>query len=104
MTNFDNVFVMLRLNLSEEEFNKNEKLREKVDDFVRIVNDRLVDKFKEEINFDATFDENNFMVFTIDCGKNSVLTEINKTIDKLLTSKKFTSFSNRVVSEEELKA
>lgn len=103
MTNYDNVFVMLRLNLSEEEFNKNAKLRGKIDDFVRIVNDRLVDKFKEEINFDATFDDNNFMVFTIDTSKNAVILEINKTIDKLFQSKKFTNLNNRVIPEDELK-
>lgn len=102
MVDFNNVRLMLRLNLSEAEFNKSEKIREKIDDFVRIVNDRLVDKFKEEVNFDATFDENDFMVFTIDSGSNAVFMETHKTIEKLLQSKAFTSLGNRVVKEEEL--
>ena len=95
------VTVMLKLNLSEAEFNKSEKLRAKIDDFVRFVNDRLVDKFKEEVNFDANFLDDGTMIFTIDSCNNAVRQETRKTIEKLLQKKVYTALNNRVVNEEE---
>ena len=102
MERIDCITIMLKLNLSEAEFNKSEKLRAKIDDFVRFVNDRLVDKFKEEVNFDANFLDNGTMIFTIDSCNNAVRLETRKTIGKLLQQKAYTSLNNRVICEEEI--
>ncbi len=92
--------VVLRLNLSVKEYDASLKLRDKIDDFATAVNDRLCDKFNEEILFDSKFDnENGTLVFTIDSPK--ALNETCKTIDKLLKDKKFTSLANRKVELDE---
>ena len=89
--------IVLKTTLTEEEFNKSEKIREKIDEFTTKVNDRLCDKFKEEIMFDAIF-MNNKMVFTLD--NPIALDEVNKTVAKLLDSKKYMCISNRIENED----
>lgn len=98
---FENKMILLTLNISKNEFSSNQKLREKIDTFTTIVNDRLCDKFKEEIMFDALFDENDNskLYFTVDSP--IAVTETCKTISKLLKDKKFTSLANRYVEFEE---
>lgn len=92
--------VVLRLNITEKEFFSNEKLREKVDDFSTAINDRLIEKFNEVIEFDATFsDDKSIMQFTLDTPK--ALTETCKTIEKLMKSKKFVGLSNKIVEQED---
>ncbi len=86
--------VILRICLSQKDFDNNQKIKEKIDDFTTAVNDKLCDKFKEEIMFDADFLDTNTMVFTIDQGK--YILETKKIIEKLLDSKKFNFISNRI--------
>lgn len=89
--------IVLKTTLTKAEFDKSEKIREKIDDFTTRINDRLCDKFKEEIMFDAVY-QNGKMVFTID--NPIAINEVNKTITKLLDSKKYMCISNRIEKEE----
>lgn len=92
--------IVLKLKLSNKEFDSSAKLRDKIDTFTTMVNDRLCDKFSEEIMFDATFSEDGkIMIFTLDSPK--ALKETCKTIDKLLKNKKFASFNEKRITFEE---
>ena len=92
----DKSIIVLKTTLTQAEFEKSLKIREKIDDFTTRINDRLCDKFKEEIMFDAVFLDGK-MVFTID---NSIaINEVCKTITKLLDSKKYPCISNRIEKE-----
>ena len=89
--------IMLKTTLTEAEFDKSEKIREKIDEFTTKINDRLCDKFKEEIMFDAVFVDGK-LVFTID--NPIAINETCKTIAKLLDSKKYLCISNRIEKED----
>lgn len=93
-----NKLEVLKINVSPKEFDTNERLREKIDDFCTAVNDRLIEKYAEQMSFDAQFVDDK-MVFTLDSPQ--ALNETCKTIDKLLKDKKFASLGLRKVDQEE---
>lgn len=88
--------IVLKTTLTQLEFDNSAKIRERVDDFLTKINDRLCDKFKEEIMFDAVYVDGK-MVFTVD--NPIAVNEVNKTIAKLLDSKKYLCISNRIETE-----
>lgn len=92
---------MLTLNLTQKELSKSEKLSSKIESFTTFVNDRLCDKFKDEILFESTFQDDHTMIFTIDTCNEEVQKEVAKTIDKLLQNKKYTALDNRKIDREE---
>lgn len=97
----DCVKVMLTLNLTQQEYAKSEKLQDKIEEFTTCINDRLCDKFKDDLMFDGCFTDATTYSFTIDSCNENVRKEINKTIDKLLQNKKFSILNNRKKQNEE---
>lgn len=98
MKNMSEKAIILRICLSKNEFNSNQKTREKIDNFTTAVNDKLCDRLKEEVLFDADFIDDNTMIFTIDQGK--YINETNKIVEKFLSNKKFSFISNRLCQTE----
>lgn len=97
----DCVKVMLSLNLTQQEYDKSEKLRDKIDEFTTCINDRLCDKFKDDLLFEGSFKDSTTYAFVIDSCNENVRREISKTIDKLFQNKKFSVLNNRKKQNEE---